>query len=71
MLAERKETYETLKEDKEALKKVKHPTPAKYKNEFEWFKRSRLLALANAQLNLDKAYKAFFKRQCEVSKIQE
>jgi putative transposase len=30
MLAERKETYESLKEDKEALKKVKHPTPAKY-----------------------------------------
>ncbi|PAV27934.1 hypothetical protein CIL05_18850, partial [Virgibacillus profundi] len=27
MLAERKEFYEMLKHDKEALKKIKHPTP--------------------------------------------
>ncbi|SES08915.1 Helix-turn-helix domain-containing protein, partial [Gracilibacillus ureilyticus] len=31
MLAERKAMYDNLKDDKEALKKVKHPTPAKYK----------------------------------------
>ncbi|HJH10416.1 MAG TPA: helix-turn-helix domain-containing protein, partial [Metalysinibacillus jejuensis] len=31
MLAERKETYEKFKDDKEALKKQKFPTPAKYK----------------------------------------
>ncbi|UII54214.1 transposase [Cytobacillus spongiae] len=61
MLAERIETYESLKEDKEALKKIKHPTPAKYKKEYEWLKEVDSLALANAQLNLDKAYKAFFK----------
>ncbi|WP_078428633.1 RNA-guided endonuclease TnpB family protein [Alkalihalobacterium alkalinitrilicum] len=61
MLAERKETYENLKDDKEALKKVKHPTPAKYKKEFAWLKEVDSLALANAQLNLNKAYKAFFK----------
>jgi putative transposase len=61
MLAERKETYDTLKDDKEALKKVKYPTPAKYKKEFAWLKEVDSLALANAQLNLDKAYKAFFK----------
>ncbi len=35
MLAERKETYETFQDDKEALKQIKHPTPAKYKHEFE------------------------------------
>ena len=70
MLAERKETYETLKEDKEALKKVKHPTPAKYKNEFEWLKEVDSLALANAQLNLDKAYKAFFKGNAKFPKFK-
>ncbi|MFC0301690.1 helix-turn-helix domain-containing protein, partial [Virgibacillus soli] len=54
MLAERKGTYELLKDDKDALKKVKHPTPAKYKKDYEWLKEVDSLALANAQLNLDK-----------------
>lgn len=70
MLAERNETYELLKEDKEALKKVKHPTPAKYKSEFEWLKEVDSLALANAQLNLDKAYKAFFKGNAKFPKFK-
>ncbi|OIJ20128.1 transposase [Anaerobacillus alkalidiazotrophicus] len=70
MLAERKETYETLKEDKEALKKAKHPTPAKYKKEVEWLKEVDSLALANAQLNLDKAYKAFFKGNAKFPKFK-
>lgn len=61
MLEERIETYETLKDDKGALNKIKYPTPAKYKKAFEWLKEVDSLALANAQLNLDKAYKAFFK----------
>ncbi|MDP9578361.1 RNA-guided endonuclease TnpB family protein [Priestia megaterium] len=70
MLAERKETYQNLKEDKEVLKKVKHPTPAKYKKEFEWLKEVDSLALANAQLNLDKAYKAFFKGNARFPKFK-
>ncbi|WP_152658017.1 RNA-guided endonuclease TnpB family protein [Oceanobacillus sp. CFH 90083] len=70
MLAERKETYENLKADKEALKKVKHPTPAKYKKEFTWLKEVDSLALANAQLNLDKAYKAFFKGNAKFPKFK-
>lgn len=70
MLDERKATYELLKEDKEALKKVKHPTPAKYKKEFEWLKEVDSLALANAQLNLDKAYKAFFKGHAKYPKFK-
>ncbi|WP_243291855.1 transposase [Bacillus sp. FJAT-47783] len=70
MLAERKETYERLKDDKEALKKLKHPTPAKYKKEFEWLKEVDSLALANAQLNLDKAYKAFFKGNAKFPKFK-
>lgn len=70
MLAERIETYEKLKKDKEALKKVKQPTPAKYKTEFEWLKEVDSLALANAQLNLDKAYKAFFKGNTKFPKFK-
>src|SRR5689334_20209094 len=57
MLAERKETYE---QHKETLKKLKFPTPAKYKDEFAWLKEVDSLALANAQLHLQKAYKNFF-----------
>ncbi|KGE20172.1 IS200/IS605 family element RNA-guided endonuclease TnpB [Paenibacillus wynnii] len=36
-------------------------TPAPYKKEFEWLKEVDSLALANAQLHLDKAYKNFFR----------
>lgn len=60
MLAERKETYEKYKDDKVKLKKQKLPTPAKYKTEFEWLKEVDSLALANAQLNLQTAYRKFF-----------
>ncbi|AXF57847.1 RNA-guided endonuclease TnpB family protein [Salicibibacter kimchii] len=70
MLAERKETYENLKDDKEALKKTKHPTPAKYKKEFVWLKDIDALALANAQLNLNKAYKAFFENKAKFPKFK-
>jgi len=61
MLAERKDVYEKFKEDKEELKKYKHPTPAKYKPEFEWLKEVDSLALANAQLDLQTAYNNFFR----------
>ncbi len=60
MLAERKETYEKFKDNKEALKKQKFPTPAKYKKEFPWLREIDSLALANAQLNLKQAFKNFF-----------
>lgn len=62
MLTERKEIYELYKNNKEELKKQKLPTPAKYKTEFDWLKEVDSLALANAQMNLDKAYKNFFRR---------
>ncbi len=35
-------------------------TPAQYKKEFEWLKEVDSLALANAQINLQTAYKNFF-----------
>jgi len=61
MLAERKEVYEKFKDDKEELKKHKYPTPAKYKPEFEWLKEVDSLALANVQIDLQTAYKNFFR----------
>lgn len=36
-------------------------TPAQYKREFEWLKEVDSLALANAQMNLQKAYNNFFR----------
>ena len=36
-------------------------TPAQYKDEFPWLKEVDSLALANAQMNLEKAYKNFFR----------
>ena len=38
-------------------------TPAQYKSEFEWLKEIDSLALVNAQLNLDSAYRNFFKNK--------
>ncbi|MDF2885075.1 MAG: transposase, OrfB family, central region, partial [Clostridiaceae bacterium] len=59
MLADRIKSYEENKDLD--IKTIKYPTPAQYKNEFEWFKEVDSLALANAQINLDKAYKNFFR----------
>lgn len=61
MLANRKEVYEQFKDDKEALKQQKYLLPADFKREFEWLKEVDSLALANAQLNLQTAYKNFFR----------
>ncbi|MEQ8156352.1 MAG: RNA-guided endonuclease TnpB family protein [Clostridiaceae bacterium] len=61
MLADRNEKYKQNKDDKEVLKKLKYTTPADYKNEFVWLKEVDSLALANAQLNLNTAYKNFFR----------
>lgn len=38
-------------------------TPAQYKKEFPWLKEVDSLALANAQMNLDKAYKNFYRNK--------
>lgn len=59
MLNDRKKAYEEVKND--SSKKMAFPTPAKYKKEFPFLKEVDSLALANAQLNLDKAYKNFFR----------
>ncbi|MDB7102822.1 RNA-guided endonuclease TnpB family protein, partial [Enterococcus mundtii] len=59
MLDDRMKNYEETKNDSST--KIKFPTPAQYKEEFPFLKEVDSLALANAQLNLDKAYKNFFR----------
>ena len=54
MLADKIEYY------KETGKMLKN-TPAQYKKKYQWLKEVDSLALANAQMNLDKAYKNFFR----------
>ena len=43
--------------------KTLNNTPAQYKKEFPWLKEVDSLALCNVQLNLQKAYKSFFKNK--------
>lgn len=52
MLDERMKAYEETKND--SSQKMNFPTPAKYKEEFPFLKEVDSLALANAQLHLDK-----------------
>lgn len=59
MLNDRIKAYEESKGNID--KKIKYPTPAKYKKEYKFLKEVDSLALANAQMNLDKAYKNFFR----------
>lgn len=58
MLNDRIEGYERSKDTGE---KMKYPAPAQYKQEFPFLKEVDSLALANAQMNLDKACKNFFR----------
>ena len=60
MLANRIEVYEANKDilTYKEMSKL-YLTPAKFKKEYEWLKEVDSLALANAQLNLDTAYKNF------------
>ncbi|WP_327193041.1 IS200/IS605 family element RNA-guided endonuclease TnpB [Psychrobacter sp. PL15] len=54
MLADKIKHYDC---HKESLKN----TPAQYKKEFEWLKEVDSLALANVQINLQRAFQSFFK----------
>ena len=54
MLADKIEYYEQTK-------KMLNNTPAQYKKEYPWLKEVDSLALANAQINLNKAYRNFFR----------
>lgn len=63
MLAERKELYEKYKDNKEQLKAYKLKTITEYKKEFEWLKEVDKYALDNAEINLQNAYKNFFRNK--------
>ena len=45
-------------------------TPAQYKKQYEWLKEVDSLALCNAQLNLQKAYKSFYLKQNKFPKFK-
>ena len=60
MLDDREKAYE---EYKSTGTKTKYPTPAKYKEKYPYLKEVDSLALANAQLNLEKSYKNFLKNK--------
>ena len=64
MLANRKEVYEVNKDvlTPKEMSKL-YLTPANFKKQFEWLKEVDSLALANVQLNLDTAYKNFFRNK--------
>jgi putative transposase len=59
-----RKVYNLMLEDKishyEQAKKMLHVTPAMYKEKYPYLKEVDSLALANAQLNLETAYKNFF-----------
>ena len=50
--------------------KTDFTTPAKFKVEYEWLKEVDSLALANVQLNLEKAYKSFFKKTAKFPRFK-
>ena len=59
MINDRIKAYEESKANID--KKIKYFTPVKYKKEYEFLKEVSSLALSNVQMNLDKAYKNFFR----------
>ena len=61
MLAERKEVYEQLKNDKDILFKHKYKTEKQYKEDYEWLKEVDSISLQQSRVDLDEAYKNFFK----------
>ncbi len=63
MLANRKEIYAPCQDDKATWKQPKYLRPADCKKEFAWLKDVDSVALANAQLHLQTAYKNFFQDQ--------
>jgi len=60
MLAERKEVYEQLKDDKDALYDYTYETEAEYKTEYPFLKKADSIALQASREHLKKAYNNFF-----------
>jgi putative transposase len=62
MLEDRKAAWEKHKDDPAALKSHRYPLPADYKAGRPWLREADSLALANAYLHLEAAYRNFFKK---------
>jgi len=63
MLAERKELYEKYKDDKDELKEHPPKTYSMWKHEYQWLYEIDNLALANVQIQLQTAYRNFFRNK--------
>jgi len=61
------EDMNKIYEDKKTFKDI---TPASYKEEYPFLKEVDSLSLANAQLNRNKAFKAFFKKKSKYPKYK-
>jgi putative transposase len=63
MLAERKDYYDKNKQDKSKLKNHKYKTEKQYKQEFDWMKEVDSISLQQSRINLETAYKNFFRNK--------
>jgi putative transposase len=68
MLSERISVYQELKNDKEKLYAYKYKTEKELKFEFEFLKEVSSYALQQSRIDLDTAYKNFFRRVKQGSK---
>jgi putative transposase len=62
MLNEKIEVYKKLKDDKDALYTYKYKTEKQYKEEFEFLKEVSSRALQQSRIDLETAYKNFYRR---------
>ncbi len=62
MLGERIKVYNDLKNDKEKVHSYQYKTEKDYKKEFEFLKEVSAYALQQSRIDLETAYKNFFKR---------
>ena len=70
MLNERISTYASLKDDKEALYNHKYITEKSYKEKYEFMKEIDSVSLQQTRINLDQAYKNFFKKTHKFPKFK-
>jgi len=70
MLNERINVYEKLKNDKDILYLYKYKTEKEYKQEFLFLKEVSSRALQQSRINLEIAYKNFFKKQSKFPKFK-
>ena len=63
MLAERKDVYEKLKDDRESLKSYKYKTEKELRAEFPFLVEASSRALQQSRINLETAYTNFFAKR--------